>query len=490
MILLKQKNIISLISLIVLLLLLYPLTIKAAGNTFYVAPADPEITTEGDGSYDNPWRNLQDVITNKVETRRSKNSPYDGELIIKNEGAPIKAGDTIILKDGFYGKLKITHSFNEDYITIKSENNHLAVFSHLYVMSSSHWILNNLAVNREIDIPEDEQNDDTNKLIKLEGAWHGPSQYITIEECEISTIMNSSAWSKEDWDQKAVDGIFSSGKLITINNNHLFNINYGIQIQGGSNSTVSNNLLDGICADGLQGIGDDLIFENNIVKNFYQVDGNHLDGFQSWIKPPSDPNGNSSDRITIRGNIFIEHEDSDHPFRSRSLQGICIFDGPCHDWVIENNVVIVGSHWGIALEGGQNSKIINNTILAVPGSGGAAQIRVFKTTYGGIMPDNVIVRNNITKLLNHEGNVIVDHNLIISEDQYDDVFVNAIDDSNYDLHLKPGSLAINTGSSSSAPDIDIEGNSRPYGNGYDIGAYEYQGELDPPPAAPTNLEVE
>ena len=43
-----------------------------------------------------------------------------------------------------------------------------------------------------------------------------------------------------------------------------------------------------------------------------------------------------------------------------------------------------------------------------------------------------------------------------------------------DLHLQLGSPCIDTGTASGAPSDDIEGNPRPTGPGYDMGAYEYQ----------------
>ena len=41
-----------------------------------------------------------------------------------------------------------------------------------------------------------------------------------------------------------------------------------------------------------------------------------------------------------------------------------------------------------------------------------------------------------------------------------------------DLHLKSGSPCIDTGTATGAPDTDLEGNIRPQGAGYDMGAYE------------------
>ena len=42
-----------------------------------------------------------------------------------------------------------------------------------------------------------------------------------------------------------------------------------------------------------------------------------------------------------------------------------------------------------------------------------------------------------------------------------------------DYHLAAGSACIDTGTANNAPDHDLEGQSRPYGPGYDMGAYEF-----------------
>ena len=53
----------------------------------------------------------------------------------------------------------------------------------------------------------------------------------------------------------------------------------------------------------------------------------------------------------------------------------------------------------------------------------------------------------------------------------DPKFVNA---AQGDFHLRQGSPCIDTGTSNGAPDKDLEGNPRPQGDGYDMGAYEFQ----------------
>ena len=54
----------------------------------------------------------------------------------------------------------------------------------------------------------------------------------------------------------------------------------------------------------------------------------------------------------------------------------------------------------------------------------------------------------------------------------DPMFVRTGFGSEGDYHLQSGSPAIDSGSSQDAPSIDLDGNSRPQGGGYDIGAYE------------------
>ena len=98
---------------------------------------------------------------------------------------------------------------------------------------------------------------------------------------------------------------------------------------------------------------------------------------------------------------------------------------------------------------------------------------------------NILIRNNISynnaggSVVIISGSVMQDHNLIS-----DPKFENA---EKANFHLRPDSPAIDTGSAIGAPALDFEGNTRPAGSGYDIGAYEFGSDLRPSP--PTNLRV-
>jgi hypothetical protein len=90
------------------------------------------------------------------------------------------------------------------------------------------------------------------------------------------------------------------------------------------------------------------------------------------------------------------------------------------------------------------------------------------------------VRNNLATDFSVSGERMQqDHNIEIdlNTSDYDDFF---IDYAGRDLRLKAGCSAIDAGSPDLAPDVDRDRNPRPFGSGYDIGAYERQNDARPP----------
>jgi len=63
----------------------------------------------------------------------------------------------------------------------------------------------------------------------------------------------------------------------------------------------------------------------------------------------------------------------------------------------------------------------------------------------------------------------------------------------WDFHLKRGSVAVDAGTPSNAPQVDYDGSSRPQGNGYDIGAFEYgipPSQTTPKPTPTSTIETQ
>ena len=171
-------------------------------------------------------------------------------------------------------------------------------------------------------------------------------------------------------------------------------------------------------------------------------------------------------------------------------------NGPC-------SAMTVGNGEGTSTSEIRNCSIINNTFY----NNGS---NMWDESYGGIdvglsvtvgSVHDIVVRNNIcsqnvgvqirVKNAPYVYNITVDHNLIdgfkgvldeVKGTDYvegDPGFVNA---AGGDFHLLGGSIAINHGSSTSAPAFDYDYNTRPLGGSFDIGAYECDSTPAPPVA--------
>jgi parallel beta-helix repeat protein len=212
------------------------------------------------------------------------------------------------------------------------------------------------------------------------------------------------------------------------------------------------------------------VFQYNIVKNCYDVNENHDDGFQSWsVGDSGDVGTGVVYGIVLRGNTIINYENAEQPFRG-ALQGIGCFDGMFENWVVENNVVIT-DHWhGITLSGATNCIIVNNTVVDINDTTpGPPWIRISEHK-DGRKSSGCVVRNNLTTSISCDTpGVVIDHNLIVT--RYEDFFVGY---ETKNMHLRAGCTAIDAGINGGAPATDRDALSRPVGSSVDIGAYEYR----------------
>lgn len=437
--------------------------VTETGNIFYVDPAAGSITN--DGSSDHPWSTLEEVIENGfIETRDFKDKPAveGSELVVVNPGAPVRSGDTIVLRNGFHGRLEISGAYNEDYITIMADDGNHPQFSSVFIRSSEKWKISGLYVS-----PSFAPVYANDTLISLESHnWQGPLRNITIDNCTAYSVTDTAAWSMDDWNSLSCNGINAYGENITIRNNYFKNVNFGIAVVG-KFALVKGNTVENFAGDGMRGIGNDMFFEYNTVKNCYAVNANHDDGFQSWsLKQYNEP---PRERVVLRGNIIINNVDPAQPFKG-TLQGIGCFDGPFVDWVIENNIIIV-DHWhGISLYEGHNCRIENNTVVDINGITPGPSWIMITDHKDGTPSSECLIRNNIANSISAGNGVTEDHNYKISYSQYSDIFVSPAD---FDFHLKPGTAVIDTGSAGLIPPYDRDGNARVSGSSVDLGAYEY-----------------
>jgi hypothetical protein len=422
------------------------------GAFFYVDPENGD--TAGDGSAERPWKTIQHLFeSNMIQTR-------DKAGRLKNPDAPVKAGDTILLRSGYHGEIYCRGAYNDDYITIAAEKGHEPKVRRIFFSTAGKWIIRGLTVSPAF-APEYKPE----RLIYVVN-WGGPSSDFVIENNILRSSQDAPSWSAEQWDKLACYGISVIGQRIKIRNNTLKYVNHGIIITG-DKITVERNSIEHIAGDGIVCSADNASLRGNSIKYFYNVNDNHDDGIQFHRgRDKTTPIYNA----VVSGNSVIAWDNAvSNPLIS-SPQGICNFDIPAINWRIENNLVLVKHHHGITISGCQGGVIVNNMAYNPYGGNFLAGI-LLGTTHGKTPSENTIVRNNLldSEVQMPRTNNTADHNIVVT---YPKRYFR--DPDNYDMRHKKASPAINTGSNISAPKIDINRVPRPQGPAIDIGPYEFK----------------
>lgn len=192
------------------------------------------------------------------------------------------------------------------------------------------------------------------------------------------------------------------------------------------------------------------------------------------------------DRISDGNGIIID--DNKH---SQST-GIPPYEGRT---LVANNVVYENGGGGINCYSNSNVDIIGNTAYNNSRSPDLtyAQIMTGESSNCRIFNNIIYTRNGEAPTSNGGGsNNSFDYNLYFNgitstpgaHDVYaDPLFVNisGTDLSAYDFRLREGSPAIDAGTEELAPAFDVNGGIRPLGQGFDIGAYEFDPDNPPVP---------
>jgi PKD repeat protein len=244
--------------------------------------------------------------------------------------------------------------------------------------------------------------------------------------------------------------------------------------------------VGGADADGVRFHGDHHTFRGNwihepaLMSDPYNTNP-HIDAFQTF-----DGSAYGAPAATY---CVFERNHVRHYQRTSTF----MIDGNAHHLTIRNNIFEVG--WGVNCCNSHDIFIYNNTFIGDL-SITSGYPDAFIADDGTV--SNIEIKNNIS--VNYKGNgnhrnltgctgLVVDYNCLYNTDgSYpnavfpgpqshelwgkDPKFVSL---SNRDFHLQSTSSCINVGATISNITEDYDGNFRPQGSAYDIGAYEYNG---------------
>ena len=298
----------------------------------------------------------------------------------------LAGGDRLLLAPGDHGALRIEGARFDPPLTIAAQQEGAHV-DRIVVKNSAGLVIRGLQV-----WPRTPQAREIN-LVETDGQSPG----IRFEDMDIRggpRAQDYLSWAREDWtDTWALRGVRLRGADNTLRDSTVTAVTNGI-ITDGARAQVIGNEVRGFSRDGLRGLSSGSLFRRNTVRDCVDVDGNHDDGFQAWVARPGRFGPSELHDVTLDGNTILEWTGpADHPLRCR-LQGIALFDGPFENWTIINNLVVVSAYHGIALYGGIDSRVINNTVISSTGAErNAPWIRQQATKRAA--PRNTVFANNV-----------------------------------------------------------------------------------------------
>ena len=326
-------------------------TLETRQTMFYCDPINGNM--QSDGSAEHPWRTIEEVIeAGLIQLCDRQGKPA-------NPNAPVRPGDTVLLRSGWHGVLSISTGYNQQPITIAAAPGQAPQVGWVEIGGGQNWIVRGLIVSPSLaPIPLARV---PHELVSLGERGGEDSADLVVEDCFVFSVLDTTNWTGKDWVEKPASGIWLGrhGKHHVARNNYVLNTRFGIQLCA-PDCVAEGNVVANFSADGMRATRDGQVLQYNVIKNNFvgsrDGDDNHDDGIQVFLFNVG--TGTVRD-VTLRGNIIIARETDGLPLLN-PLQGIGCFDGPLVHFLVEDNVVCVNHYHGISLYDAQYCTIQDN----------------------------------------------------------------------------------------------------------------------------------
>ncbi len=328
------------------------------------------------------------------------------------------------------------------------------------------------------------------RSVTMWGFYTQFAHYLRIEGFNITTDPSLTDWTDANGvfiasdHVEVVDNYFYnldsagvSGESVgaIVRNNRIYHSQAGLTISG-SDWLVEGNEVErlyqygnGDC-DYSRFFGDSHIIRNNFFHGtlFEEIGDAHVDCFQTF-----DNNGEYVHNVTIDGNICYDFH--------QGFMGEAAYYHNMSDITFSNNIFAHGGAWGLCVYQIQNVTVVNNVFadIAYHGAG-------FNDGATGYIYNNIFYNAGSNYWASGDGAVAGSNNLLFSTvgnidpgDFPNDLVNNdplLLDPAGDDYHIPGDSPAVDAGLPVGIT-TDLDGNPRPQGDGYDIGAYEFTPDL-------------